>query len=845
MRWVLDGGVLDLERGQLRRGASATALTPQEVALLRYLGERSGQVVSQSELLEQVWGYHQSSQSRAVSKALYRLRDKIEPDPSRPRWLHTLRGQGCRFTPPKAPTQAATPDRPLTSLLGREVERASLKAWLAEGAWLLTLLGPGGIGKTRLALWALAEAQSEGQAVCFCDLSGATTPAAMWEQLAASLGVKLSSGDAAETIGQAVAAQPRVLILDNLEGVIDTAAEVLAGWRQQGCGRILVTSRQPLRLSGEVILPIEPLPPACARALLVSRSGWPDSPLIGELSEQLDRIPLAIELVAAHGPLLPPQVAAERAGALLNRPVLRDGPAHHRTMHAAIDWSWQQLDAGQQGALARLAACGGPLSLGAAEAVVSGSSPLEVILSLAERSLLRWDGEQIALFTVIRDFAAAQLTDEDVPEALARLGRHVAREGIAARDAAMANSVNEAVLRVASMPALLAAWRAALASGDATLSCLLAYLVAEIRFGQLAHRYIASDLQQSLALPGAAPTAAARARYILGRSAATAGDFALASACFESVLDHCEQEDEPALRSLAWCAVAIHDQPGRDRLADAHRAVAVSTSPHYRARALTILGFVLRNYKQQALSSDALEEAARIFGDLGDESGVAWAVAGMSRNLTDEPTIKTMISRLRALEQRPVRGQAGIWIQLGLLLLKLGEPEEAIPWLEKSTAFHESSGDRTDWMTSRTTHGLALLELGRCEEGLALIETSHRVCVQMRSYHLWSSTGALVMALLMCGQPERALSALSVRPLKEDWEHVWMALTLRQLGEHDRAKESIARIEYPWFAAVLCGDHEEAGRHKPAFGAHARLLLRMLGEQSTRRQPLRAVTSGG
>jgi non-specific serine/threonine protein kinase len=273
----------------------------------------------------------------------------------------------------------------LTSFVGRTAELAQARELLDQpGVRLVTLTGPGGTGKSRLAVQlATAFADQLADGVWFVALAAVSEPALVAPAIAHTLGVRESGG---QTIVASLAEflEPRetLLVLDNFEHLLDAAPEVAELLRAAPQLKVLVTSRSPLRLSGEHELPIAPLPlpdPGPPAALLVADSvtlflerarairpdlavGASEMAAIAAICRRLDGLPLAIELAAARIRLLPPAALLERlTGASINgeagaaTPSLslltggaRDLPARQRTMRDAIAWSFDLMPPAEQ-----------------------------------------------------------------------------------------------------------------------------------------------------------------------------------------------------------------------------------------------------------------------------------------------------------------------------------------------------------------------------------------------------------------------------------------------------------------------------------------------------------------
>jgi len=278
-------GVIDLEQRTVRRRDGTQSLTPTEAALLGYLAERT-EPSDRAQLLQEVWGYHPSVESRTVFNAVRRLRMKIEIDPGAPVHLLTVRGAGYRFQ------ETPSADIGIDSFFGRQGDLEKLGERL-KNARLVTIVGPGGIGKTRLVRRYLHQVPG-----IFCDLQDAQ------DEIDLRACVALALGATPERLEEALADAERLLVLDNVEQIVDVVGTVLPAWLEHGC--FLVTSRIPLQLRGEVLHELAPLPMEAATAMFEDRIDAASTghrgqgALITEIVKRLDCHPLALELAAAR-----------------------------------------------------------------------------------------------------------------------------------------------------------------------------------------------------------------------------------------------------------------------------------------------------------------------------------------------------------------------------------------------------------------------------------------------------------------------------------------------------------------------------------------------------------------
>jgi predicted ATPase/DNA-binding NarL/FixJ family response regulator len=299
---------------------------------------------------------------------------------------------------PVAPVSALP--TPSSELIGRDAEVARLVTLLEDPAtWLVTLTGPGGVGKTRLAL-AAAEAMQDRltDGAIFVDLSAVVRAADTVLAIAQALGLREIAGqDQRSQIASFLRTKNLLLVLDNVEQIRDAGPEIAQIARQAGA-TVLVTSRAPLRVGGEREMPVPPLPLASRDAtpdellasdagrLFVERARARDpsfgvdeqsAPLIAQICARLDGLPLAIELAAARSKLLPPRQLHDRLERTLTLLTHgdRNAPPRHLTMRDAIAWSYDLLAPEEQRLFRQLAIFAGGFTLDAAEWVGARETP--------------------------------------------------------------------------------------------------------------------------------------------------------------------------------------------------------------------------------------------------------------------------------------------------------------------------------------------------------------------------------------------------------------------------------------------------------------------------------------
>ncbi|MFE6026056.1 BTAD domain-containing putative transcriptional regulator [Streptomyces niveus] len=378
-----------------------------------------------------------------------RLSDELGLEPGREliALQQAVLRQDLTVANPARPAVATNLPTPLTEIVGREEAAAGVRALLGA-ARLVTLTGPGGVGKTRLAVEVArrsAEAYPDGAwLVELAALAPSPGPRvdpdmvnAAAEAVMRALGIQETDGERAADralppagrLGGALRDRRLLLVLDNCEHVVGPVAELTATLLPNAPGlTVLTTSQEPLAISGEQVWPVPPLPLPSAVELFTARAGAHDADsteaetaAVAELCRRLDGIPLALELAASrvrtigvHG-----LVARldDRFKLLAVGP--RNAPDRQRTLRAVIDWSWGLLTAPERVVLRRLAVHSGSCALEAAEAVCAGDDDVpsadvfELLARLVDRSLVvlsdRPDGPRYRLLESVKEYCVEQL----------------------------------------------------------------------------------------------------------------------------------------------------------------------------------------------------------------------------------------------------------------------------------------------------------------------------------------------------------------------------------------------------------------------------------------------------
>jgi predicted ATPase/class 3 adenylate cyclase len=344
----------------------------------------------------------------------------------------------------------------LSGFVGRQRELAEVRVLAQrDEVRLLTLTGPGGTGKTRLAIQVAAElVEAFPDGVVFVELATVNDPRVVVSTIAQGLGLRQAAGQSLlESLTQHVGDRRLLLVIDNFEQILGAApllVHLLAACRRL---KVLVTSRAALHVSGEHSYPVPPMSlpgekdtkgrydvaSSEAVRLFVERAQAvnpsfavtdANAPVLVEICRRLDGLPLAIELAAARSRLLPPQALLARLECRLE--LLKDGardlPARQQTLRATIDWSYELLEPGEQTLFARLAGFAGGCTLQAAEVACNPDGDLDVLTgidALADKNLLQPregpDGDpRLLLLETVREYGLERLAERGEADGAAR-----------------------------------------------------------------------------------------------------------------------------------------------------------------------------------------------------------------------------------------------------------------------------------------------------------------------------------------------------------------------------------------------------------------------------------------
>ncbi|MDG4798477.1 BTAD domain-containing putative transcriptional regulator [Micromonospora sp. WMMD1082] len=621
-----------------------------------------------------------------------------------------LAGAAARALPSSRNLPAA-----ISSFVGRHADRARLHALLAEHR-LVTMVGPGGVGKTRLAMECLRErADPDGPWVV--ELAGVRDDALVARTVADALGLPLPSGLA--ELARLLTGRHTLLVLDNAEHLVDGVAETVAALLAAGPGmRVLVTSRQPLGIAGEALLELASLPPEDAVTLLAARMAVvlpggglteADRPVAEELCRGLDGLPLAIELAAAQCRALSLRDIVNQLDdrfALLDSG--RSGGHRHATLEQTIEWSHHLLTPSEQRLFRQLSVFDGGFDLAAAQRVGADPRVLPVLLGLVRKSLVMVDAtsgtRRYRMLDSIRHYAAGLLSG--VERATSRSRHRAWLLGLveAAEQRLLTTDGAHWMQRLRQERDNIAAGlESALDAGDALGAARICAALAWFwfrtgqisdgtRWGRMAEAAlldrIAAEPQREKEL------LLVRARLLLAIGGVTylVGDHAAATDVFRTSADLAERVDARDVRATAVSYLASMIMVSGDlvrAVAVADQAVALAElvgHPGIRAEALTVRGQISRAGGDLERAHRELTEANR----LARECGHWWAV--LSAGWADSKV---------SVDQ--------------------GRPERALATLRALTLDTDPGNDRASWLA--LVHSLAgvLARTGQAELGAVLV----------------------------------------------------------------------------------------------------------------------------
>ncbi|MBK9371034.1 MAG: tetratricopeptide repeat protein [Deltaproteobacteria bacterium] len=694
--------------------------------------------------------------------------------------------------------------------IGREHDLDALTARLNGGARVVTLLGIGGLGKTRLALhYAHQQLRVWQGGVWFCDLADAHDLEGVVRAVAAALSVPLGRDPVAQ-LGHAIAGRGRCLvILDNFEQVTALAQETVGRWLDVAPeARLLVTSRERLGLPGETVLVLTPLEEDAAVALFTARSaavggrvGHEDLPEIRALVRLLDQLPLAIELAAARSRMMRPATMLSRMTdrfRLLSAPSGR--PDRHATLRAMLDWSWELLSQHEQQALAQLAVFVGGFTLEAAEAVleVGDAWPADLLQSLVDKSLVRavpldrGDALRFELLVSVTEYAAARLEQlGGRAEAEARHGAFFASSG---QDAAIDALHGHGGFRLRRLLGrevdnLLAATHRAVARGDGVVAagCVRAvWDVLQFR-GPLTGGVPVSAEVLNL------PTLSSRARAITLRVHA---DALRVMGRFDEAMVHAEAaralfgqlgERGPECAMLGMTG-ALHHAQGR--LAEAEERFKAALAMSRAVGALRVEGGMLCHlgslYGQQGRFDEAralLDEDLHFARRQGDRRSEGVALGNRAIHLIwrgeHEQALDHLEQALAIARESDDRGSEALCLaNLGMLRQELHQHAAARPPLESALAIARDIGARHLEGVTLGALAAALSSEGHLDEASEraiggeqilravgdTMELAKLLCVFARLHHLRQDPHAAAATL---AEAEALATTLSVSPGSE------------------------------------------------------------------------------
>ncbi|HEV8339260.1 MAG TPA: tetratricopeptide repeat protein, partial [bacterium] len=634
--------------------------------------------------------------------------------------------------------------RPASAFVGREREVVEVVSLLREGARLLTLTGPGGSGKTRLAIEAAAELVPEFKAgVFWVGLASLRDPALVTETIAQTLGAK-------DGLAGHIGERELLLLIDNLEQVVDAAPELSALVETCPNLMLLVTSRERLRVGGEVEYPVLPLAEPDAVDLFCVRARTGPDETVHRLCRALDSLPLAIELAAARASVLSPRQMLERVSERLDLlKGRRDAAPRQQTLRATIEWSYDLLSKEEKVLFGRLSVFAGGCTLDSTEDVAGAD--LDPLQSLVDKSLIRHTGERFSMLETIREYAAERLEESGEAEQLRR--RH-AEHFLALAEEAEPN------LRGSPRE-----WLDRLESEHDNLRAVLDWLEAS------------GENQLSLRLAG-----------VLSRFWAMRGHLAEGRRHLENALRTDEQPTAArakALNGLALVAISAGDAAtGTLRAEEGLTLHRTLRDPWGTAHASFLLGAAATELADFARAQPLLEESLRVFRELGDEHYtllatrvLAWTHFELGDRARARALHEEVVRRARASQnERMAATSLGALAEYALYERRV---EEALPMLTESTRIYRDLGERLEVAINLCRFARALTLEGRAAAAAQLLASSEalhaEIGARMSSWVVQMNEGTLTTIRMLLDEAAFAAAWEQGRALTTD-EAVALAL---------------------------------------------------------------------
>lgn len=692
------------------------------------------------------------------------------------------------------------PSRAGGPFVGRAAELGTVASRIEEGARLVTLVGPGGIGKTALALEAARRSVEEGRRgrACAALLASADGVAGIADAVAVACGAELDAAtDPVVRVGAALAALGEILVvLDDFDGLVAHALETIGAWLELAPeAAFLVTSRERLGLVAEVIVEVGPLVHGGADLLVMSarrassafalRAG--DEAYIAEIVRSLEGVPLALELAGARLPLFGARAFLHRLRAS-PEPLRRDargGEARHASLDAAVRGSFDALSDAEQDALAQLTVFRGGFTADAVAAVVEvrAHEPLALLEALRARSLVRTRdaaGARFDLYEAVRAFAARERPGPIAAATARHASYFVAAAERAASDAYVVGDARaflvderENVLAVARR-VLDAAGPPAARDAEIALRAVVALSSVLLARGPLAAvSAVLSPIVERTRDSGADPRLAARALVLRGALRRERGetrpalkDLLAAESIARALHDDVLAADARVELGRALLAAGEVDAARRN-LDRAAQAYAAAGARGREAEATAWLGAVTASAGDLASARALLERAAALAG--GDRVVAPFARMLLARAAADVGDLAAARGALdevaRAAEaDDDARAAAEAAILRGLVARDAGDADAAREALARARDVAAERGLDADAAVARGWLGVLAREAGRAE-AYALLAEARDACARAGR-----ASAALIFAEHLAaldaevGRAEAAQTALAAAP---------------------------------------------------------------------------------